>query len=236
MTNLDWLKQAEESENPEVQELLIVYKTSDNINEKNESERGIKQILFSEMEKKIVNSMPKTETKTKDKAQKAPEIIKNDREEFTLTLEDVEKTPIEELGLIIQKCKDELVFMEKNMPKNITPEIRKSYVKRRTFINNLKETAMRKRIDFKKEEKRKQNRHKVSSLRIKQLRLISLLEIGTSFTNIIRSDNGLKPDELVACMEENNEVLDKFPHLTKRWIVWKQKKLKKTENGYRLVG
>ena len=239
--NLDWLKKAENSENPEIQELLINYKTAETQELQKEMELAIKQAIVDEAEEKA-NEKPQKpiveiEVQQINKEEQAPEIVKPEHKDFTLTLKDIEEAKIEDLGNLISVCREEIKYIKDNSPKKMDRKEKLTSLGRTNFITHLIQTAQRRIYDERREKKMEENKIKgnISSVKLKQLRLIRLLSQGISFTQIVRDPtDGLKVEDLVACMEKDDTIFEQFPPLRHRWNVWKEKRLQKTEKGYKL--
>ena len=81
------------------------------------------------------------------------------------------------------------------------------------------------RIAKKKEEMRKNGI--VSSIRVKQIKLLKMLRDGLSFTQIVKHSDGIELKEICSIVENNHEFMEELEKINRKlpliWLRWKQK-------------
>ena len=220
MTKISWKEAAKQSEDTEVKKLLEEYKISTK-KDKTEIRDRIIEILQSK--KQETEEEIKTEVEEpKVEVEEDEEIVKETEEEKRKRLK-IEK---------MRELRDEVYKLEHSRLKYATyeenMELNKKIKKVNKEIVRIRTELREERMKEKAEKMKKDGQ--VSSIRLKQSRILKLLRIGVSFTNITKHPEGVKKEEIVKVVENNQEFMEEMrkirANLPQMWFSWKKKFIK----------
>lgn len=214
MGAIKWLDAAKQSDKEEVKTLLAEYEK--------EKTRSKKEKLRDEIIVLLTPKADETEAvKSDDKEVSKPE--KTEKDNLLTQKQKNEKAEK------IKEYRDKVYALEHSRLKNATYEENKE-LNAKIKVVNKKIVALRDELRQDrakaKIEKMKQN-GKVTSVKLKQAKVLKLLKEGFSFTNITKHSEGVKKSEIVKVIDNDPEFMAEMKKISSRlpimWLNWKKK-------------
>ena len=215
MAKVNWYIAAQKSDNEEVKALLKDYKGQKEKEEKIELRDKIIILLTPQNGEETVS------------ANKKPEKSNVSKEETGLSEKSIKakKEKMKDLRADIYK-------IERSELKHPTQEEKKEH-RAKIKVKSKEILALRKELrsdrEHKKAEVLRKNGH-ISSIKLKQKKILTSLENGISFTNITKRSDGVNIDEIAKVVESDGDFLNKIKRIDKRlpaiWYKWKKKFIK----------
>jgi hypothetical protein len=211
MAKINWYIAAKGSDNEEVKNLLSQYDKSKE-KEKKEDIRSKIIILLTPQSDEVVKE-PQKEEVTEESNEKEEDITKQKIAKIKELRKEIEK---------LEHSRLKNSSFEEN--KELNAKIKVVSRQILTMRNELRAI----RLSKKQEELRKNGA--VSSIKIKQEKILKLLKDGISFSNIIKHSNGVSKDEIVQVVDNDPDFMQKMIKINKRlpliWLQWKRKFIK----------
>ena len=212
MAKIKWIDAAKNSDNEEIKALLNKYENTEVRSEKEKARDEIINLLTS---------------KESDKPQEEPQTVEDEE-----TIEDNKSKREKEKSdkyAKIKEIREEIVAIEKTRLKNPTYEERMEFNKKikekEKKIIAIRNVLRKEKIEEKERIKRQSGQ--VSSIKMKQAKILKLLRQGTSFSNITKHSDGVKKEEITQVIENDSQFMEEMQKINKKlpkmWLSWKQK-------------
>lgn len=215
MAKINWYIAAKGSDNEYVKELLSQYDKSKEKENKEEIRSKI-IILLTPQSDEVVKE-PQKEDIIEENSEKEEDITKQKISKMKELREEINKL---EHSRLKHGC-----FEENKELNNKIRQVSKEVVAIRNELRSI-------RLSKKQEDLRKNN--VVSSVKIKQEKILKLLKDGLSFSNIVKNSNGVTKGEIAQVIGNDQDFIQKMAKINKKlpsiWLQWKKKFIKLDKN------